>query len=89
MATLVTLPRQRIRAHRSAQEPVVPSRHKVTMVASCYAGLAGLVALAFVVRAITPDPVGMVLFVLAAAALVGVLHPRAHRAAAVRHTPRH
>ena len=82
MATLVTLPRPR--APRSAQEPIAPTRHKVTMVATCYAGLAALVALAFVIRAVAPDPVGVVRFVAAAATLVGILHPRGSRVAARR-----
>ena len=59
------------------------------MVAACYAGLAAIVALAFVVRSIAPAPIAVVLFVVAATALVGLLHPRMTARVSARRTLRH
>lgn len=95
MTTLVPIVRMRTGSTRvqlpdgeRARRTVVPAspRHRVAMVAACYAGLVMIVVLALLIRQVTPTPVAMPLFLAAAAALVGTLHPR--RAAAWR-TLRH
>jgi ABC-type uncharacterized transport system permease subunit len=57
------------------------------MVAACYAGLASIVLLTLLIRTVAPTPIAAMVFVVAAVALVGGMHPR--RRVGARHTVRH